>query len=128
MMSPLPFSGLSLIIHLGIIVFAFIAGLFGFDRKRKKGFADMGIASPVVQVAKPIISLIILGFVGSITALFIFTAVNTGIESGANEPQRIFVEEVYRDIEEGNIKSFFESHLKYQKTSPLFPFSEQVLG
>ena len=127
-MTPLPFSGLSLIVHLGIIAIAYIAGLFGFTRKRKKGWNKEGNVAIAISTLKPVASLLILGFVGAITLSFIWTALSTGYTSGADEPQRMFVEEVYRDIEEGNMKSFFESHLKYQKTSPLFPFTDRILG
>jgi len=120
-MTPLPFSGLSLIVHLGVIGIAYVAGLFGIERKRKKGWETEGALPVVLGAVKPIISIAILGFIGTITAGFILTAITTGITSGANEPQRVFIKELFLDVKEGNLIQFFESHMEYQKTSPVFP-------
>jgi hypothetical protein len=93
-MTPLPFSGLSLIFHVGIIALSSIAGLLGFTRKRKKGFETEGFVAQVSTYTNPLVSLAILIAIGLVSISFVATALKTGFTVGADEPQREFVAEL----------------------------------
>lgn len=93
MLTPLPFSGLSLLVHLGVIALATLAGLLGLSR-RKRVKKPMLKHTAVRVTLNAIASILIIGFIGGITLLFIYTALVTGFQSGADEPQRVFIEQI----------------------------------
>ncbi len=88
-----PFSGLSLIFHLGIIAISSTAGFFGFTRKRTKGHQFK--YPRMMSILNPMISVAILVAIGSVSLSFIATALTTGLIVGADEPQREFVTELF---------------------------------
>jgi hypothetical protein len=122
MLIPLPFSGLSLLMHLGIIVFATGASMLGYSRGSLEVIYERYQLNRFVPL-KPALCALALIFIGIVTILFFFTAIGTGIESGQDEPHRIFMKEVVREIGETTPEMFVGALLKSQSlVEPLIEF------
>ena len=118
-MAPLP-SGLSLFIHLGVILVAWVLGLFGITRARKKENQDTELLTSrdfARVVSVQIVAMLVLVVMGTLMTTFFLVAIQTGIREGANEPHRVFLKKTAGDVSDAiaNIPGPFTFEAKYEK-------------
>lgn len=99
-----PVSGLSLFIHLFIILFAKVLGLFGIGNGQSQKPAVKTYTSEpefdeepgmLLAVSKSVISVFILISMFTASIGFVTIAIQTGLREGAREPQRSFIEKTF---------------------------------
>jgi uncharacterized membrane protein len=114
MIAPLPFSGLSLLIHLAIIFVAWVLGLVGIKRVHAP---EVG-PTQTKKWSKRVTSLLLLVSMVLLTLTFIITAVATGIREGATENHRLIIDDVLGVVVTGvvDFNSLIEDRLEYHRT------------
>lgn len=114
MIAPLPFSGLSLLIHLAIIFVAWILGLVGIKRTHN----PEKVNTTATKWSKRVTSLLLLVAMALLTLAFIATAIATGIREGATENHRLIIDHAIGAVISGNIdlNSLIEDRLEYHRT------------
>lgn len=113
-MSPLPFSGLSLLIHLTVIFVAWVFGLVGIKRVHNPEKEN----SVATRWSKRVTSILLLAAMALLTLSFIVTAIATGVREGATENHRLIIDAAIGAILSGNIDfdTLFEDRLEYHRT------------
>jgi hypothetical protein len=114
MIAPLPFSGLSLLIHLAIIFVAWVLGLVGIKRVH----APEAGSTQTKKWSKRVTSLVLLLAMALLTLAFILTAISTGIREGASENHRLIIDDVVGVVVTGvvDFDSLIEDRLEYHRT------------
>jgi hypothetical protein len=118
-MAPIP-SGLSLFIHLGIIAIAWVFGLLGITRARKKENYDAELITTrdfARAVSVQVVAMLVLVVMGTLMTTFFFVAIQTGIREGASEPHRVFIKKTAGDVSDAiaNIPGPFTFEASYEK-------------
>ncbi len=114
MMTPLPFSGLSLLVHLTVIFAAWVFGLVGIKRVLNPEKEN----SPATRWSKRVTSVVLLLVMAFLTVSFIATAIATGVREGATENHRLIIDSVVGVVVSGDygLDTLLTDRLEYHRT------------